>query len=211
MHEVGDPSLVFGAVLMGAVDAALAEHHGVHVEAARVIPNVLVGRALAASVWTVEVERLRLLAGATLVVELSVDLVGRGEDERCLRIVLTRCLEEVEGAAGVDVEIGARIDDRSGHGDLGGEVKDCVLVFDVLRDRGRIPHVLFNECDPGRMLRDEPLQVSFRARAAQVVEDRRVPALPDEVRGRIDSKESCATGDEDATRLGACCHRGHIP
>jgi hypothetical protein len=45
-QEVGDPSLVLGAHLMRAVDAAHPQHAGGHTEAARIVEHVLVGRAL---------------------------------------------------------------------------------------------------------------------------------------------------------------------
>ncbi len=77
MHEVRDPTLVFGAVLMGAVDAALPEDDRVHVEAARVVPHVLIGRAFAAAVRAVKVDRLAFFTGNVVPVELSIHLISR--------------------------------------------------------------------------------------------------------------------------------------
>src|ERR1700687_1682618 len=178
MHEVRDPALILGAVLVSAVDTALAEDHCVHVEAARVVPDVLVGGAFAAHVRAVEVERRRFLARTAVVVELSVHLVGRGEDERCFGVVLAGRLEEVQRAASVDLEIGFRVDQGCGHRHLGGEVEDRILVLDLLGQGAGVSDVLFDEGGAGRMLRDEPPEVSLCTAAAQVVENRNVPASP---------------------------------
>src|SRR5579859_149487 len=51
VDKVGHPSLVLRAVLVGAVNAALAQHNGVHLKAARVVPDVLVGCPFAAAIW----------------------------------------------------------------------------------------------------------------------------------------------------------------
>ena len=95
---------------MSAIDAALAQNHSVHVEAARVVPHVLVGRPLAASVWTVEVDWLRLFTGPVARLELSIHLVRRGEHHRRLRVVLTGGFEEVQRASSVDLEVRDRVE-----------------------------------------------------------------------------------------------------
>ena len=94
---------------MRAIDAALSQHDSVHVEAARVVPDVLVRRALAAPIGAVEIDRLALFTGDVVVLELSVDLVRRCEHKRHLGIVLARCLQEVQRAPRVDVEVRGRV------------------------------------------------------------------------------------------------------
>ena len=147
--------------------------------------------------------------------------------------VLARCLEDVQCAAGVDIEVGLGIDQRCGDGDLRGEVKDRVLVLHMLGQRAGIPHVLFYERGSCGVLGDEPLEISVGAGAAQIVEYRYMPPALDQVRGGVDTEESRSAGDEDAAcwhavRLGfdlglgaMCdatlqvqrtqCHGGHIP
>jgi hypothetical protein len=55
---------------------------------------------------------------------VAVDLVGRGEDEGRLRAVLAGRLEQVEGAVGVDPEVGLGVARRPVVGWLGGGVDD---------------------------------------------------------------------------------------
>ena len=110
VDEVRDPSLILCAVLVSAIDAALAQNHSVHVEAAGVVPHVLVGRPLAAAVWTVEVDWLRLFTGLVARLELSIHLVRRGEHHRRLRVVLTGGFEEVQRASSVDLEVRDRVE-----------------------------------------------------------------------------------------------------
>ena len=59
-REPRDPSLVLLAELAGPVDARLPHRHGRQAEAAVVVDDVLVGRALRAAVGRFEGERLRL-------------------------------------------------------------------------------------------------------------------------------------------------------
>ena len=197
MHEVGHPPLVLGAVLVGAVDAALAEHDRVHAEAARVVAHVLVGRAFAAAVRAVEVDRLGLFTGTVVVVELSIHLIRRCKDERRVVVVRADRLQHVERAARVDVEVRVGVEQRGGHRHLAGKMEDGVLVLHVPRKGARVPHVLFNECDPVGVLGDEPLQVALGARTAQVVEQADVPAVLDQVDRGVDAQEAGAACDED--------------
>ena len=194
---MGDPALVLSPVLVGSVDAALSQDHGVHVEAARVVAHVLVGRALAAAVRAVEVEKLRLLARSVVVVELAVDLVGRGVDDRRVAVVHAHRLEHIEGAARVDVEIGVWIDERSRHRHLRREVKHRVLVRYVPGNGGGVPDVLLDEGRAVGVAREQPLQIPLRSRAAEVVEQRDLPAFLDQVRRGVDAEKTCAAGDQD--------------
>ena len=132
VHEVGDPTLVLGAVLVGAVDAALPQDDGVHIEAAGVVPHVLVGRTLAAPVRAVEVQGLRFFTGAVVMVELSVHLIRRCEEKRGVVIVQPDGLEHVERAARIDVEVGVGVEQGGRDRHLPGKVEDRVLVANVL-------------------------------------------------------------------------------
>src|SRR6266850_6508366 len=105
MDEMGNPALVLGSVLVSAVDAALPQDDGIHAKAAGIVADVLVGGALAAAIRAVEVDGLAFFTGNVVSVELSIDLVRRCEDKRRVRIVQARGLQDVEGAARVDVEV----------------------------------------------------------------------------------------------------------
>src|SRR5690606_14727777 len=59
-QKVGDPALVLGSKLMGAVDAAHAEHGGGNSISAGVIQYILFGSAFGATVRTVEIQSLGL-------------------------------------------------------------------------------------------------------------------------------------------------------
>ena len=107
-------------------------------------------------------------------------------------------LEHVERASRVDVEIGVGIRERGGHRHLAGEVDDRVLVLHRLRQRGGVPHVLFDECGPVRILCDEPPEVALGAGPAEIVEEGDVPAFFDQVLGGVDAEEAGAAGDQDA-------------
>ena len=214
MHEMRHPALVLGSVLMRAVDAALPKHHGVHVKTPRVVAHVLVGGPFAAAVRAVEVERLGLLARSALVVELAIDLVRGCEHEGRIGIGLADRFEDVQRAPCVDVEVRIWVGQRGRDGNLRGEMQDRILIADMFGESGSVPHVLFNEGSARGVLGDEPLQVSFRACAVQVVQDRRVPAALDQVNRGVDTEESRAAGYEDTARAVAswlCRHRGPIP
>src|SRR5712692_3322201 len=85
-------------------------------------------------------------------------------------------------------------------------MEDCILLFDMLGQRAGVPHVLFNEGGPGRVAADQPFQVAFGPRAAEVVENGRMPALVDQMDRGVDAEEAGAAGDQRAplgSRLGA--------
>jgi len=197
MYEVRYPSLVFRPVLMRAVDAALAQDDRVHVKAARVVPDVLIGGSFAASVRAVEVDRLALFTGNVVLVELSVHLIRRCENKRRLGVVQAGGLQEIESAARVDVEVSDGIDQRGGHRDLPREVEDRVLVLHLVDQSAGIPHVLFDEGRARGMARDQPLEVSLGAWPAEVVEHGHVPPVVDQADRRVDAEKARAAGDED--------------
>ena len=112
-------------------------------------------------------------------------------------VVDTHGFEHVERAAGVDVEVGAGVGQRRRDRDLPGEMEDGVLVGHVLGQRGRVSHVLFDEGDAVGIPGDDPLEVPFRTRAAEVVEQGDVPAVLDQVDGGVDAQEAGSPGDQD--------------
>ena len=195
-----DPALVLCAVLVRAVDAALPQHDSVHVEAARVVAHVLVGRALAAPVWAVEVDGLRLFTGDVVFRQLAVHLVRRCEDECRLWAVQARGFEEVERAARIDLEIRDRIHKRCGHGHLACQVHDRVLAFQMSVEACVVAEVVFHELDAGAVVFLQPCEVAVGAGAAEVVEHSHVPALAGHVRGGVHSEEAGASADEHSTR-----------
>ena len=118
-----------GAGVVGAGQAAGAEADGGHVEVAAVLLDQQVGGRLGGAEQRVQgrVDRHRRVDPAEVLVVLgqleprlqllqrqavrrvAVDLVGRGEDEGRLGAVLAGRLEQVEGAVGVDPEVGLRV------------------------------------------------------------------------------------------------------
>jgi hypothetical protein len=60
-QEMGDPALVLGAELAGAVEAAHAEHDGGQTVHACVVEHVLVGGALGAAIGAEQLERTALV------------------------------------------------------------------------------------------------------------------------------------------------------
>ena len=156
-----------------------------------------------------EVDRLGLFTGTVVVVELSIHLIRRCKDERRVVVVRADRLQHVERAARIDVEIGARVDQGGGDGYLPRQMEHGVLVPDVLGESAPVPHVLFNEGDPVRVLGEEPLEVALGARPAEVVEQGDLPALLDQVDGRVDAEEPGPARDENpAARLGRHGRRG---
>src|SRR5258706_9465651 len=55
-HEVGNPTLIFGPELAGAVDAAHPQHGGAQAIHARIVADIVVGGPPGASIRTIEVE-----------------------------------------------------------------------------------------------------------------------------------------------------------
>ena len=133
-----------GAGVLGAGQAAAAEADGRHLEVAAVLLDQQVGGGLGDAEQRVGrgVDRHRGVDPAVVAVRLrqleallellerqpvggvAVDLVGRAEDERGVGAVGAGRLEQVEGAVGVDAEVGLRVARGPVVGGLGGGVDD---------------------------------------------------------------------------------------
>ena len=182
--------------------------------------DVLVGGAFGAAVGAVEVERLRLADGAAPVVrqpahaflaqrpalQAAVDLVRRGEQKRSLRRRRPHRLEDVEGAARVDLEVGLRVAHRGRDRDLRGKVEHGVLPADCLANRRPVAYVSMDETQRRPMDALDPGQVLLGPLAGEVVEERDRPAFLEEMIGGVDPDEPSAARDQHGSRG----HRGSI-
>jgi hypothetical protein len=213
-QEMGDPALVLGAELARAVDAAHAQHRGRQAEGPGVVEHVLVGRALGAAVGGGEVEsgglvdavaaqgRVlgRVAAGGEAgrhAGEAAVDLVGAGEDERRAGRLGAQGLENVEGAAGVHLEVLGGVGEAVGHRDLTCEVEDGGGDGDGVGDGVAVAHVGGLGDDAGAVAVAQPVEVLRDAGAAEVVEDDDLAALRQQRVGEVRADEARAPGDQD--------------
>ena len=147
----------------------------------------------------------------------AVDLVGGGVEEEGVASGATGGFEDVEGAEGVDVEVGGGVVDGGGDGYLGGEVVDFGGVANGVTDGGGVADVAFDDLKAaagGERL--EPVDVAGDAGAGEIVEDADVGVgLREEALGEVRADEARAAGDEDdlcaAVSSGAdrvlCVHR----
>ena len=198
---------------MGAVDATHAEGDGGNSEGAGVVQDVLIGGALGAAIGGVErkgaglIEPLAQGGGDGLVaavvdlerdvLEVPVDLVRGGENEPVAARRAADGLEEVEGAAGVDVEIGAGVGDARRDRDLGGEVENGARAAKAGFDRVWIADVAETDLETVAVARAEPGEVSFHAGAGDVVEDAHAAPLGKKMVGEVATDEARAAGDEN--------------
>ncbi len=153
-----DPALVLGPALARPVDAAHAQHGGGQAETAGGLEHVLVRRALGAAIGRVEIERpafadavvadirvdWHIGVGGPLqlhVGEIAIDLVRAREDEGHGLAAPAQRIQQAEGAAEVDVEILARVDQAGRHRDLGGEVEHGCGVLHRILDRRAVADV----------------------------------------------------------------------
>jgi hypothetical protein len=224
---VRHPALVLGAHLPGSVDAAHPQHAGGQVEAAGVVQDVLVRRALGAAVRGVEiqppalvhaVEADRRVAGQVAVVDdlqrhvgqVAIDLVGAGEDQRRAAALAAKGFQHVDRAADVDLEVGDRIGQAGGHRHLGGQVEYGHGVADGAVHGLGVANVADLGADPAGMARLQPGQVAIDARPGQGVEDDDVMAVGGQAIGQVGADEPGAAGDQDGTRCGAHATRPRI-
>jgi hypothetical protein len=70
-HKMSEPTLIFGAELVRPINATHPEDDGRDVIRAREIPYVLIGSAFRAAVWSVEIERTKLIDAGSLVNRLD--------------------------------------------------------------------------------------------------------------------------------------------
>jgi hypothetical protein len=216
-QKVGDPSLVLGAELVRSVDAAHTEHQGPQAEGAGVVEHILLGDSLRTTVRAVELEAAgfadavpaelcvrrgvarRLLAQAH-VFEIAVHLVGRGEQHRRRLGTGARRLQQVEGAAGIDLEIQERVGEAGRHRDLRGEVEDVAGALHDARHRGEVADVAHLYVHQRPVRRREPLHVLLDAGTRQVVEHDDRQAEPEQPIGHVRRNETGTPGNQN--RLG---------
>ena len=107
-QEMCDPALIFGSELARPVDAAHAQDRGAQAKYPRIVAYILISRSLGTAIRTVKIEDGifrhafaqmplgRRVAPATrrnraVVQEAAVDLVGRCEQDRRLRVSHAHC------------------------------------------------------------------------------------------------------------------------
>ena len=131
--QISQKAVQLGAGVAGAGQAAAAEAGGAHAEITAVFLHDDIGGELGGAEQAVQARidahalvdavRGERVLGADLKAPLlldqrqeigrvAIDLVGAGEDERRLRAVPARRFEQVQGAVGVDREIGLRVAGR---------------------------------------------------------------------------------------------------
>ena len=207
-----------GAGVLGPGQAAAAEADGRHLEVAAVLLHQQVGGrlgdaeqrvgrgvdrhrgvdALVVAVGLGQLQPLLQLFQRQPVRRVAVDLVGRAEDEGRLGAVGAGRLEQVEGAVGVDAEVGLRIARGPVVRGLGGGVDDqldlrCRARRRSGRPRSRSRMSAFSQRNSG-VRGDQPLgHVRGRGLGAE-------EARPHVV---LDADDVEALGDEVPDRLGA--------
>src|SRR5436190_3825608 len=161
---MSQPSLILGAKLPRSVDAAHPQYGRVHPVNARVVPHVLVGGTLGASVGTIKVQRniFRDATGETSIYrnmtvsnlldvavlhQATVDLVSGCEDHRSRMIMDPDRLQHIQGAAGIDLEIIDRLLQTAGNRNLSGKVQYCSGAAHRLDHRNRVANIAHHDRD----------------------------------------------------------------
>ena len=205
--------MVLVAELARSVDAAHAEDRRCEPVGSSIVEHVLVGRALAAAVRTMELERTilgysecsQVVIGRLVprgrglerdIVERAVDLVGgRVEDARRL-LHAPRGLEHVQGSEAVDGEIRTRVVEARRHGDLRGEMEDMSDAIQGRIDRAGVAHVGDHELESIAMALFQPTDVPFDAHSREVVEDAHAFARLEQAIDHVRADEAGASGNE---------------
>ncbi len=185
IEKVRNPSLVFVAELPRPGDAGHAEHHRTQSVNAGVIVNILVGRALGATVGRVKIQRLRLGSASRAlrrhvafsfhsgqpVGKASVNLVGGSKQQG--RIIAGKAggFEDVEGSADVDFEVEPRVGDGGGDRNLRCKVIDFSSMLDRTLNFDLIPNVAYRELEASRASGEllQPFEVVARTWACEVI------------------------------------------
>src|SRR5438046_2732908 len=145
---MSDPPLVLGAELMLPVNTTHPENDSRQTERARVIQDVLIGRALGTSVGTVEIEPLVFAdpAGANFfvhrlvpfaikpkvdVVETAINFICGSENDRRRIAQFTEDFEQIQRAARIDIKVINRCSEAARDGNLRSKVKDGCGLFDA--------------------------------------------------------------------------------
>ena len=124
--KVRDPALVFVSELPRTGDTRHPKHYGRDPEGTCVVMDILVGGAFGATIGRIEVQRLRLgnTTAAKLGSKMTVNFIGRGEQNERPVSTPARRFENVERASSVHFEISAGIIERRGDGNLSSEMID---------------------------------------------------------------------------------------
>jgi hypothetical protein len=138
-QEVRDPALVFGAELARPVNTALAEDGCAQTKGVGVIENILIGGSLRTTVRGTEGKRAGLIDAALTdirvrrnvavrrllhlqISQIAVDLVSAGEDKRRLGRQATDRFQNGQSTLSINDEVGERVGQAGGDGDLCGEM-----------------------------------------------------------------------------------------
>src|SRR5947199_3750078 len=155
---MSQPSLILGTKLPWSVDAAHPQHGRVHPVNARIVPHVLVGGTLRASVGAIKVQRnifrhatgemsiywnmtVSNLLDVAVLHQATVDLVSRCEDHRSRMIMDPDRLQHIQGTPGVDLEIVDRLLQTAGNRNLSGEVQYRSRAAHRLDHRNRVANI----------------------------------------------------------------------
>ena len=111
-------------------------------------------------------------------------------------------LEDIESAEEVGEEVAAGVGEGGDHGDLAGQVANEIKRA-MLAEGLPYPRLLSQVLDcAGQLafpsLGAQPVEVGRCALAQEGVNERDLPALPEEVDGHIGAEEATAAGDEDS-------------
>ena len=136
--------------------------------------------------------------GGRRILHAAVDLVGGGIDEDRIVPGVARRLQHVEGAQGVDLEIGPRVGHRGRDRGLRGQVIDRLLSGRRRQDRRVITDVAPDEAEAIPEGGPQPIQVRLAAPPRQIVEDRDLVAGPDARLRQVAPDEPGAAGNQNA-------------
>ena len=139
----------------------------------------------------------RLLLDNFDFVHAAIHLVGGGVHEDRVVPFQPRRFQDVEGAAGVGLEVRARVANGRGHGRLGREMVDDLNPLRGPRDRAGIADVSVYEAKVFRMALAQPGEVLAGAAARKVVENCNGVAIRNQAVGEVSADESCSTGYEN--------------
>lgn len=211
-HEMRRPALILHTELAWAIDRRLPKHHRGQAVDAVVIAHVLIAGALRTAIGRIEVQRVGFghpvgqiavaVAGFFFddrqVAHAAIHLIGRGVEHRRAGGGAPGGFEHVEGAQGIDLKIGARIEHRGGNGDLAGQVNNRLGVGGGEHHGAGVAHIAADKIQrTGRIIGEafEPVEVVGRTGPRKVVEYRHAVPPHQQAVGQVASYEPGAAGD----------------